>query len=47
VVQGSFPQAFARLERAHILSQRSTLAHAATHLRILKLGWHKRDGREV
>ena len=46
-VRGNFPQAFAHLERAHILSQRFALAHAATHLRMLKLGWRTRDAREV
>lgn len=47
VAQSDFPQAFAHLERAHVLSQRFALAHAATHLRMLRLGWRTRDGREV
>ena len=46
-VQGRFPQAFTHLERAHILSQRFALAHTATHLRMLRLGWRLRDAREV
>ncbi|BES73221.1 hypothetical protein RE428_42390 [Marinobacter nanhaiticus D15-8W] len=42
-----FPQAFSHLERAHILSQRFALAHAATHLRMLWLGFRTDDSREV
>ena len=41
------PQAFSHLERAHILSQRFALAHAATHLRMLRLGFRISDSREV
>ena len=44
---GDFPRAFIHLERAHILSQRFALAHSATHLRMLKLGWRTRNSREV
>ena len=40
-------KAFTHLERAHILSQRYTLAHAGTHMRMLRLGWHTRSTREV
>lgn len=40
-------RAFLHLERAHILSQRFAFAHAATHLRMLRLGWQRRDGKEV
>ena len=46
-VLGDFPLAFTHLERAHILSQRFTLAHVATHLRMLTLGWRTRNVREV
>lgn len=45
--RGDLAQAFAHLERSHILSQRFALAHAATHLRMLRLGWRLRDAREV
>jgi hypothetical protein len=38
---------FRHLERAHILSQRYTLAHTYTHLRMLHAGWRRRDAREV
>ena len=44
---GDFQTAFTHLERAHILSQKYALAHAATHLRMLRLGWRTRDFREV
>ena len=39
--------AFAHLERAHILSQRHPLAHTSTHLRMLAVGWQRRDAREI
>ena len=44
---GDFQTAFSHLERAHILSQKYALAHAATHLRMLRLGWRTIDVREV
>tara|TARA_R110002094_G_scaffold205335_1_gene176180 strand:+ start:99 stop:449 length:351 start_codon:yes stop_codon:yes gene_type:complete len=44
---GDFQTAFTHLERAHILSQKFALAHTATHLRMLRLGWRKKDFREV
>ena len=44
---GDFTAAFQHLERAHVLSQRFAVAHAATHLRMLSLGWRVRDGREI
>lgn len=45
--RADIPAAFRHLERAHILSQRFALAHAATHLRMLRLGWRTGDTREV
>lgn len=45
--KGDHQEAFRHLERAHILSQRFAFAHAATHLRMLRLGWQLGDGREV
>jgi hypothetical protein len=39
--------AFNHLERAHILGQRDTLRHAWSHLWMLRVGWHRRDGREI
>lgn len=44
---GDIQTAFTHLERAHILSQKFAFAHAATHLRMLRLGWQTRDVREV
>lgn len=45
--RGDFDAAFSHLERAHILSQRFTFAHAGVHLRMLHVGWKRRDAREV
>lgn len=45
--RGDLAAAFARLERAHILSQRYAWAHAAVHLRMLRVGWKRREPREV
>jgi hypothetical protein len=44
---GALDLAFAHLERAHILSQRHPLAHAGVHLRMWRIGWKRRDAREV
>jgi hypothetical protein len=45
--RGDFRIAFTHLERAHILSQRYALAHAAVHLRMLRVGWKRREAGEV
>jgi len=45
--QSDFATAFSHLERAHILSQKFAFAHAATHIRMLRLGWRTRDAREI
>lgn len=45
--RGDSDAAFQHLERAHILRQRFAFAHAATHLRMLRLGWKRRDVREI
>jgi hypothetical protein len=45
--QGALIEAFARFERAHILGQRSTRMHMRAHAAMLKLGWRRRDHREV
>jgi len=39
--------AFALLERAHVLGQRDLRRHARVHLRMLRVAWAQRDGREV
>ena len=45
--QGQLEPAFAHLERAHILGQREFLPHVHTHLWMLRIGWARRDGREI
>lgn len=45
--QGDLDAAFACLERAHILSQRHPLSHTWSHWRMLRIGWRRRDRREV
>ncbi len=44
---GDLDSAFAHLERAHILGQRNTWAHARAHLHMLRIGWRRRDLREL
>jgi hypothetical protein len=46
-VQGDWPGAFARLERAHVLGQSSTLLHVRAHWHMLKWGLSQRSAREV
>lgn len=45
--QHQWSAAFSHLERAHILSQRYTFAHVSTHLWMMRVGWARRDAREV
>lgn len=45
--QGRFKEAFARLERAHVLGQRRFIWHTRTHWWMLRVGWAQRDAREV
>jgi hypothetical protein len=44
---GDLASAFAHLERAHILGQRHTGRHLRSHLGMLRIGWRRRDAREV
>ena len=44
---GDLGQAFARLERAHILGQRTTWPHVRAHIGMLRIGWRRRDLREI
>lgn len=44
---GHLDQAFAHLERAHILGQSYTLPHTRSHWEMLKVGWKRRDAVEV
>jgi hypothetical protein len=39
--------AFAQLERAHVLGQRRTRRHVGVHAWMLRVGWARRDAREV
>lgn len=43
---GEATQAFAHLERAHVLGQASTRLHVRAHWRMLAWGWHQRRARE-
>jgi hypothetical protein len=40
-------EAFAHLERAHILGQSFTLPHAKAHWEMLKVGWTRGDWTEI
>lgn len=44
---GDIDLAFSHLERAHILGQRYLVPHVVTHLRMLRIGWKRRDPREI
>lgn len=39
--------AFRHLERAHVLGQADTLEHARVHWLMLKIGWRRKDWREI
>lgn len=45
--KGDTASAFRHLERAHVLGQAVTLEHARVHWLMLKIGWRKRDWREI
>ena len=45
--RGEAQAEFAHLERAHILGQRSILAHSIAHWRMFRFGLRHRDVREV
>jgi hypothetical protein len=45
--QNRISDAFHHAERAHILGQRYLLPHAKSHWWMLRIGWKRRDGREV
>ncbi|HSX59155.1 MAG TPA: DUF3703 domain-containing protein [Tahibacter sp.] len=44
---GDLDAAFRRLERAHILGQRRTGLHVRSHAGLLRIGWRRRDVREI
>lgn len=39
--------AFRHLERAHVLGQAITFEHTLVHLLMLKIGWRRKDWREI
>jgi len=45
--EGDAQAEFAHLERAHVIGQRSTLAHTLAHWRMFRFGLRHRDFREV
>lgn len=47
LARGELDAAFRHLERAHVLAQRHTGPHALVHWQMLRLGWLRRDPREV
>lgn len=44
---GDFSRATHHLQRAHILGQRVTELHVRSHLALLRVGWLRRDWKEV
>lgn len=44
---GDLESAFRHLERAHVLGQAVTVEHTRVHWLMLKIGWKKRDWREI
>lgn len=47
VTQGDSETAFNHLERAHILGQAITYEHTRVHFLMLKIGWKRKDLREI
>ncbi len=45
--KGDLAAAFAHLERAHVLGQSMTFEHTRVHWEMLKIGWKRRDLREI
>ena len=44
---GHLAAAFAHLERAHVLGQWYVGTHVRSHLGMLRIGWRRRDPREI
>lgn len=44
---GDLSTAFKHLERAHVLGQSITTEHTRVHWLMLKIGWQRRDFREI
>lgn len=47
VSTGELSRAFLHLERAHVLGQSFTADHTRIHLRMLRIGWRRKDVREI
>ena len=45
--ENDFEAAFRHLERAHILGQAITYEHTRVHFLMLKVGWKRKDFREI
>jgi len=45
--RANFERSFYHLERAHILGQSYTFLHMRSHVWMFKVGWKKRDYKEV
>src|SRR4028119_1078909 len=46
-VVSNLDAAFGHLERAHILGQAITYEHTRVHFLMLKIGWKRKDWREI
>lgn len=47
VEENDLDAAFRHLERAHVLGQAITYEHTRVHFLMLKIGWRRRDLREI
>lgn len=47
VMENDLDSAFRHLERAHVLGQAITYEHTRVHFLMLKIGWKRRDFREI
>jgi hypothetical protein len=47
VAENDLDAAFKHLERAHVLGQSITYEHTRVHFLMLKIGWKRKDRREI
>jgi hypothetical protein len=47
LARDNLTESFAHLERAHVLGQWYVMTHATTHVHMLRIGWRRRDLREI
>lgn len=47
IAENELETAFHHLERAHILGQAITYEHTRVHFLMLKIGWKRKDWREI